>query len=79
MSKCQIELDLNEAGFLCNMIMTVYQASNPPCDKEGNMIMPTWLHELYAKIATINNQMMDELPTEEIPQQIILPNHTKRH
>ena len=74
-----IELDLNETGFLCNMIMTAYMATNPPRDAAGNMIMPTWLHELYQKLATINDQMMDEKPLEDQPSRIILPNHIKKH
>ena len=79
MSTRTIELDLNETGFLCNMIMTVYTASDPPRDTAGNMIMPVWLYALYAKLATINDQMMDELPKEETPPQIVLPSHIKRH
>ena len=79
MSTRTIELDLNETGFLCNMIMTAYMASNPPRDEAGNMLMPEWLRDLYTKLATINDQMMDELPKEETPSRIILPNHIKRH
>lgn len=78
-----IELDLNETGFLCNMIMTTYMASNPPRDAAGNMIMPIWLHELYHKLAVINDQMMAEaqahLAMNPEPPLIILPDHIERH
>ena len=74
MSKRTIELDLNETGFLCNMIMTAYMATKPPRDKAGNLLMPVWLSELYTKLATINDQMMDETSPK-----IILPKHTGKH
>ena len=75
----KIELDLNETGFLCNMIMTAYMSSDPPRDEAGNMIMPAWLHALYGKLADINDQMMSELPSKDTPPQIILPTRIKRH
>ena len=79
MSARQIELDLHETGFLCDMITTTYMSTNPPRSEAGNVIMPAWLHALYVKLATINDQMMDELPKEATPPQIILPNRIKRH
>ena len=79
MSTRTIELNLNESGFLCNMIMTAYMATKSPQDKEGNLLMPEWLAELYKKLATINDQMMDEKPLEEQPSRIILPKRIKKH
>tara|TARA_R110000868_G_scaffold5782_1_gene33938 strand:- start:17287 stop:17517 length:231 start_codon:yes stop_codon:yes gene_type:complete len=76
MNTKQIELNLNETGFLCNMIMGAYLKTNPPIDKDGNIPMPEWLHNLYQKLAVANDQMMAE---EDPTPQLILPPHLKKH
>lgn len=55
-----IELDLNETGFLCNMMQQVFEHSGLPRSPDGRPIVPLTLHELYVKLATANDEMMKE-------------------
>lgn len=82
MSK-QVELDLNETGFLCNMVMQAFVKTDPPHDDEGNLLMPEWLYALYQKLSVANDEMLAELQKNAAmnpdPPLILLPDHFKRH
>ena len=48
----KVDLDLNETGYLCNLIMM--RILNPG----GTMHVPAWLVDLYTKLAAANDDLM---------------------
>lgn len=59
MTTRSIDLNLNETGFLCNLITNAIIRVAPPT-ADGSVEMPFWLGELFMKLAQANDQMMAE-------------------
>jgi hypothetical protein len=47
-----VELDLNESGTLCNLLMRAILQSG------GTASQPPWVIDLYTKLATANDKLM---------------------
>jgi len=74
MSTREIVLDLNETGFLCNMMMQAFIQHNPAGAATGDITVPEWLGKLYKKIAIANDEMMAEPRSFDDTPHLILPN-----
>jgi hypothetical protein len=74
MSMHTIELDLNETGFLCNMILRSCIQAGMQDPISGELSMPTWLAGLFAKLAKANDAMMAEPVPFDQPSRLVLPN-----
>ena len=77
------ELDLNETGFLCNLIINTVIKTAPPA-ADANVLLPVWLGELYMKLAHANDQMMAEESIAATrsavePPFILSPFHPRKH
>jgi hypothetical protein len=65
MAMRMIELDLNETGFLCKMIVKCLNESKPLLDAQGNQLWPEWLYKLFQKLAKANDEMMTDLQEQD--------------
>ena len=70
MTTRNLELDLNETGFLCNMI--VQSAISAGLTDGENIMLPPWLATLFNKLSAANDEMMKESPPAEKSSIILL-------
>ncbi len=61
----KVELDLMETGYLCNLIMARLMAA----DKTEKV--PTWITELYIKLADANDKLMGKKEDAELNQYFV--------